>query len=225
MIIRKPDFKSIAALDYNAYWTTRGFHLNATLKEREEIILAHIPSTASVLDIGCGNSLLPVALRDKGCTVTVADISSIVLEGYRAVGISSFEIDLEQLREKPITGIYDYIILSEVLEHTKNPEEIIQILRKHTKRFVLTVPNSAFYRYRIQLFFGGRFLIQWVSHPGEHLRFWSHTDFIDWLAAMGLTLEYTTASNGFSFFRLLPGLKNVWKNLFGHQMVYIAICP
>lgn len=222
---RKPDFRNISVLDYDAYWRTRGFHVNKKLKEREEIILAHIPSDASVLDIGCGNSLLPVALRDKGCSITVGDISPIVLDGFREKGISAIEIDLEKITSASFSQAYDYIILSEVLEHTKNPEEIIQTLRKHTKHFALTIPNSAFYRYRAHLMFSGRFFTQWVSHPSEHLRFWSHLDFIDWIRDMGLRLESAEASNGFSFFGLFPRLKNRWKNFFGHQIVYFIRCP
>ncbi len=222
---RKPDFRNISSLDYDAYWRSRGFHLNETLKERETIIATLIPAGASVLDVGCGNSLLPVVLRDKGCSVTVGDISTIVLAGYKQKGIKTLEVDLENIREDFLFATYDYIILSEVLEHTRNPEEIIQKLKKHTKHFVLTIPNSAFYRYRLHLVFQGRFFTQWVSHPSEHLRFWSHIDFMDWIRDMGLVVDRAESSNGFSFFGLFPGLKNIWKNLFGHQIVYSVTCP
>lgn len=222
---RKPDFRNISNLDYDAYWHTRGFHINEKLKERESIIVGYIPVGASVLDIGCGNSLLPVSLQKKGCSVTVGDISTVVLDGYREKGIETLVVDLERIHDDSLLAAYDYIILSEVLEHTRNPEEIIQKLKRHTKHFVLTIPNSAFYRYRFHLLFQGRFFTQWVSHPSEHLRFWSHRDFMDWIRDMGLVVERAESSNGFSFFGLFPGLKNAWKNLFGHQIVYSVICP
>lgn len=221
---RKPDFRNIAGLDYDAYWRTRGFHINEKLKERESIIAARMPASASVLDIGCGNSLLPIVLREKGCSVTVGDISTVVLDGYREKGIGTLTLDLEKIRDNSLAENYDYIILSEVLEHTRNPEEIIQKLKIHTKHFILTIPNSAFYRYRFHLLFHGRFFTQWVAHPSEHLRFWSHRDFMDWIRDMGLTADWVESSNGFSFFGLLPGFKNVWKNLFGHQIVYSVTC-
>ncbi|MHB8651996.1 MAG: methionine biosynthesis protein MetW [Minisyncoccota bacterium] len=222
---RKPNFRGISALDYDAYWRIRGFHLNTRLKEREEIILHRVLAGASVFDIGCGNSLLPVMLQEKGCSVTVGDVSTVVLDGYAAHDIRAFKINLEEVCKQPIKEVYDYIILSEVLEHTKNPEEIVQELKKYTNFFIFTIPNSAFYRYRFHILFRGRFFTQWVSHPSEHLRFWSHVDFIDWVRDMGLIMEESYASNGFSFFGLLPHIKNLWKNLFGHQMVYIVRCP
>lgn len=222
---RKPDFRNIdTLLDYDEYWRNRGFCINNGLKEREEIILRHIPAESSVLDIGCGNSLLPIKLQEKGCSVTVGDISAIVLDGYKSYGVNPFEINLENLHKYPLATMYDYIILSEVLEHTRNPEEIVQHLKCCARNFVFTVPNSAFYRYRAHLMLRGRFFTQWVSHPSEHLRFWSHIDFVDWVRDMGLELRESVSSNGFSFFGLLPRLKNMWKNLFGHQIVYFAKC-
>lgn len=222
---RKPDFSNIRNIDYNEYWKTRGFQVNKKLKEREEIMLGLIPSGSRVADFGCGNSLLPVKLKEKKCEVTVGDISDVVLEGYQKHGIKGKHLNLEEVETLRFDGVFDCIVLSEVLEHTKNPENIVQALKKYTRSFLITIPNSAFYPYRFHLFFGGRFFTQWVHHPSEHIRFWSHIDFLDWLSAMGLEIVETRASNGFSFFGLLPGLKNFWTNMFGYQIVYHCKVP
>ncbi|AKM83792.1 TPA: hypothetical protein DCZ46_00430 [Candidatus Campbellbacteria bacterium] len=219
---RKPNFSEIKKIDYNRYWSERGFEINKKMKERELIILNNIAIDKKVLDIGCGNSRLPVELKEKGIDIKVADISEEVLRGFQKYNISSLQIDLEKIDSLKLDGKFDVIILSEVLEHTKNPEEIIGELKKYTKSFIITVPNSAFYRYRIGLFFGGRFFTQWVYHPSEHIRFWSHIDFLDWLNAMGLDIEKSVSSNGFSLFGLVPPLKNIWKNMLGHQIVYFC---
>lgn len=220
---RKPDFRNIKSIDYNLYWKERGFALNKKLKEREEIILGLIPSDSKVLDIGCGNSLLPVALKKQGSEVSVADISVEVLKGYSKFDIGGVVLDLEKINQfENNLEHYDYIILSEVLEHTKNPEEIINVLSSHTDNFLLTIPNSAFYRYRFHLMFFGRFFTQWVYHPSEHLRYWSHSDFLDWIKAMNLDLVKSESSNGFTLFGILPVLKNLWPNMFGHQIVYFC---
>ncbi len=217
-----PLFPNIGRLDYSDYWRERGFTLQSKLREREVMILGLIPAGARVLDVGCGNSRLPVELKRKGCEVSVADISPIVLDAFKKEGIAGVTLDLDTIASEPVPEGYDYIIMSEVLEHTRNPEEILKKLASHTKRFVLTIPNSAFYPFRFELFFGGRFLKQWVYHPSEHLRFWSHSDFIDWLGALGFSVEFARASNGLSVKGLLPFMKDVWPNLFGHQMVYMC---
>jgi methionine biosynthesis protein MetW len=219
---RKPDFRNISNINYDEYWRARGFNISGKLKEREVIVRGLIKKNSKILDVGCGNSLLPLKLKEDGHNVSVADISSVVLKGYSENGISALELDLDKVSLFNSNESFDYIILSEVLEHTKNPEEIISTLKKYTERFIITIPNSAFYRYRFHLMFTGRFFTQWVMHPSEHIRFWSHIDFLDWLDALNLNVEKTYASNGFSLFGLTPWLKNIWKNLFAHQIVYLC---
>src|SRR3989344_1120145 len=212
---RKPDFRTTKRLDYDEYWRTRGFAVLAKLKEREVIMLEQIPAGSSVLIVGCGNSRLPLDLRDKGCVVEVGDLSEAVLAGLLKEGIKGVKFDLNA--PKTFTNIksYDYIILSEVLEHIPLPEEALDVLKYHAKHLFISLPNSAFYRYRLHLMFVGRFFTQWVHHPAEHLRFWSHADFLDWLGAQDLIVEKFWSSNG-------PFLKNAWPNMFGHQMVYLC---
>lgn len=219
---RNPDFKNILAIDYDKYWEDRGFSINKKLKEREEIILKMIDKKSSVFDIGCGNSLLPVKLKEKGCDVSIGDISPVVLSGFKEKGIVGEKIDLDVIKDFKIKKNFDYIILSEVLEHTRNPEEIIDVLKDNTRNFIITIPNSAYYKFRFSLFFRGRFFTQWVSHPSEHLRFWSHIDFLDWAKAMNLRVESSVPSNGFSFFGLFPKLKFLNKNLLGFQIIYVC---
>ena len=219
---RKPDFKNIHSLEYDTYWQTRGLELPDTLNEREEIIFTLIKPQTKVIDIGCGISYLPIKLLEKNCDVTVADISDTVLDKFRRFSMKVARLDLEKINEVPFADHYDYAILSEVLEHTSNPEEIIDCFKEKTTRFIFTIPNSAYFRYRLHLFFCGRFFTQWVYHPSEHLRFWSHTDFLDWIADRGLHVDYSVASNGFSFRGLFPNLKDLLPNLFGHQIVYLC---
>lgn len=222
--IRKPDFRNIEEIDYNDYWQYRGWKLNEKLKPREHIMLAMVPEKSRVADIGCGNSLLPIKLKEKSCSVSVADISDIVLKQYEAFGISGLKIDLEKAGSiadtMNVSIKFDYIILSEVLEHLRNPEQVVKALKPHTTNFLITIPNSAAYQFRFGLMFKGRFFTQWLHHPSEHLRYWSHIDFLDWLEAMGLEVLSSPAAEGFSFRGRLPWLPNIWKNFLGYRMVY-----
>jgi len=187
---RKPNFSKINKLDYDEYWQERGFAMRGKLMEREEIFFSWVSPKSKVLDIGCGNSRLLLELKQKkACEAAGIDISPLVVENLEKNGIRGRIFDLAKddlaLEEK-----YDYIILSEILEHLSQPEDLIARLK-------------------------GRFFTQWVSHPSEHLRFWSHLDFLDWLKSLNLELVKSYPSNGFWF-------KNFWPNLFGHQICYLA---
>jgi len=219
--IRKPDFKNIGPLDYEA---SRKEHADiaARLRPREVIMLKMVPRGASVLDIGCGVSRLPLALKEKGVRISVADISKTAVSLYARYGISGKVIDIEDIKALKKLGQYDYLIASEVLEHVRLPEEVIRELAKHTKYFLLTIPNSAAYVFRYGLMVRGRFFTQWLRHPSEHLRFWSHIDFLDWLSAMGIVVEQVVVADGFTLRGRLPWLPNLWKNLLGYRMVYVG---
>jgi len=91
---------------------------------------------------------------------------------------------------------------------------LLEKITNYSDNFLISVPNSAFYRYRIGLMFAGRFFTQWAKHPAEHLRFWSHKDFLDWLLARNLKIIKIKSSNGPRF------LRDFWPNMFGHQICY-----
>lgn len=220
--IRKPDFSKIRKMDYDEYWRFRGFAIAKKLKPREKIILNLIPSDSSIADLSCGNSLLPVKMKERGNKVLVTDISGLVINEYKKFGLEGKIINLEDINSIHFDKKFDYIILSEVLEHLRNPEEIIEKLKNYTEYFIITVPNSAAYQFRFGLMFRGRFFTQWVYHPAEHLRFWSHIDFLDWLKAMGLETKKNVVSEGFSFRGRLNWLPKIWKNFLGFRMIYLC---
>jgi len=213
---RRPDFRNISRkLDYNQYWQRRGFTLRDKLMEREVIFFNWIQPNSKVVDVGCGNSRLLYELKNKkSCQVLGIDISSLVIENLRKLGIPGKVVDIQNSNFR-LNYSCDYIILSEVLEHISQPEDLIQRLKNQTRYFLISIPNSAFYRYRIGLMFKGRFPTQWAQHPSEHLRYWSHIDFLDWLEAMNLDIIKIKSSNGFI-------LKDIWRNLFGHQICYLV---
>lgn len=217
---RKPKYKNIKDKDiYNLYWQEKGFVMRDKLMERERIFFKWIKPGTKVLSIGCGNSRLLYELKNrKNCDVYGIDIEPLVIQGLKENNIDAKVADVAR-DDFDLRNYYDfkfdYIILSEFLEHLALPEVLVNKLKPYTHYFVISTPNSAFYRYRLGLMFNGRFFTQWAQHQAEHLRFWSQTDFIDWLKAMGLRLIKTKPSNG-------PFLKDAWPNMFGHQICYLV---
>ena len=111
---------------------------------------------------------------------------------------------------------YDTILISEVLEHIAEPERVVTGVRDHVGlRLILTFPNIAYLPHRLRLLFGS-FPVQWGWHPGEHLRFWSLSDFTWWLDQLGYEVVSVQASNG------VRGLATLRPSLFGNQIVVVA---
>lgn len=212
---RKPNFEDMKKIDYDNYWQNRGFELRDKLMEREKIFFDWISPGSSVVDVGCGNSRLLFELKKKKkCKVYGIDISSLVINSLERKGIKGRAIDIES-DSFSLDKHFDYLILSETLEHLRFPEDLILKIRGQSEHLLISIPNTAFYRYRLGLMFKGRFPTQWREHPSEHLRYWGHKDFLDWLKVMNLELIQSKASNGFLF-------KDIMTNLFGHQICYFT---
>ena len=204
--------------DYKVYWKKRDVKIRQRLLEREKIFFDWIKPKTKVLDIAAGNSgLLSSLKKDKACDVRAFDISQEVVDAQNQSGVVAEKRDLS-LNNFNIADTYDALILSEILEHLPLPESLMKKISSKSKFFLVSIPNSAFYKFRLQLLLG-RFLKQWIFHPSEHLRFWSHCDFLDWVDSMGFDVVKFEASNGldigpFKIYKYMP-------NLFGHQICYL----
>lgn len=216
---RKPNFHhSHSEFNYNKYWLAPK-NLNHYLRPREVVFFKWIKPNSKVLFIGAGLSRLPYELaKQKKCKVYVNDISQPALQIQKKMGLPIIKKDYanQRLKEK-----YDYIVCSEVLEHLVLPEKLIKNIFKQAKYYIFSIPNIAYFPYRWHIFWAGRFITQWKDHPAEHLRYWSHKDFLDWLPAMRLKLNKTAHDyTGFNILKLLA--KMISPNLFSHFNCYLC---
>jgi glycosyltransferase involved in cell wall biosynthesis len=119
-------------------------------------VLNKIKKNSIVFDIGCGpfEEIAKELTLKKECTV-------YALENYTPKNIKYFKkffklnLDINELPESVSKA--DYILLLDVLEHLKEPENFLLELRKkcnlNTKIYI-SVPNVAFIIVRLMLFFG-----------------------------------------------------------------------
>ena len=77
-------------------------------------------------------------------------------------------------------------------------------------------PITGVFADRLRLLFG-RFPLQWVVTPGEHLRYWTRADFGWWAEQMGFRLVRAVPYEG------TPWLKDVWPSLFAAAFVYALV--
>lgn len=203
----------ITDMDYDDYWRARGDH---QVVARFPIIAKHLDRGETLLDIGCGEGTGIAYLTARTGVVGVGiDISSVAVDMARSKGVDARVADVMASDFAP-DRTYDTVLISEVLEHVAEPERVVTRVREHVgKRLILTFPNIAYLPHRLRLMFGS-FPVQWGWHPGEHLRFWSLSDFTWWLDQLGYEVVSVQASNG------IRGLAGVRPSLFGNQIVVVA---
>lgn len=112
-----------------------------------------------LLDVGCGSGFLARQLKDRipGIAVHGIDISPVALR-RAAVHLEAFwEVDLDATDLPMEDEAYDTVVCVEVLEHLYDPEHALREMARVLipgGRLVLTTPNLAYWRYRLQLLRG-----------------------------------------------------------------------
>jgi SAM-dependent methyltransferase len=98
-----------------------------------------------VLEIGCGSGVLLREIKGRGANVRGCEIDKISSEvANRALGEQVVaNVDATELL-KNIDQFYDLIVISHVLEHLRNPVEVLKALRNSMKAdgtLLVVVPN------------------------------------------------------------------------------------
>jgi glycosyltransferase involved in cell wall biosynthesis len=121
-----------------------------------ELAVQRVPSGSKVADIGCASGYVARALSDKGCDVTGIDQHRPPAEAH----VSHFiQADLNSGEVPVDAGAFDFVLLLDVIEHLRSPEEFVEALRssrRQTKdvRVIISTGNVAFFITRFMLLSG-----------------------------------------------------------------------
>ncbi|MBU1956137.1 methionine biosynthesis protein MetW [Patescibacteria group bacterium] len=181
---------------------------------RAKIISSWIPTGKKILDLGCGSGFIAAYLKiNNNASVTGIDISKTAIIKARKKGINCMQMNLNEkikLKEK-----YDYIILSEVIEHLMQPEKVLKQIRKYAKKgIIITIPNSAWFVYRLQLLMG-----HFPRQSWTHTHFWSHSDFKRFCKYVNLEIINFKIIKPREW--LLKKIMVLWPNMFSPQLCYL----
>ncbi len=157
------------------------------------IIADAVPSSARVLDVGCGDGELMAALRTKGVDARGLEIDPANVTAAIARGQSVVQGDANRdLADYP-DDAFDYAILSQTLQTTERPDRIVDELLRIAPRAFVSFPNFAHWRVRLDLLWGGRMPVTrllpvaWYETPNIHHV--TVSDFRDLLRAKGIAVE------------------------------------
>ena len=114
-----------------------------------------VASGASVIDIGAGPGGIARELVKKHCRVAVVD--QFLPKDPLDSAVVVFRQDLDAEPTFDVRG-YDYLLLLDVIEHLKSPEQFLERLRGQfdyaPRTMILTTPNIAFIVQRAMLLLG-----------------------------------------------------------------------
>jgi methionine biosynthesis protein MetW len=211
--------------DYDQYWVKRGFDdAAAPAFNRAKKLAKFIKPNSTILDIGCGSGAVMDYLS-KNITpkkIIGIDISKDSVNHVRENGFEAYEIDVltDEFKAFIKDKKFDYIIITEVLEHIEDPEAVVTAIKSHfTKSIFVSIPNSGYFVHRIRLLFGKFPAVDIIQHIKEHIRFWTMKDFIYWADYYGYTVKNVVASSGLNI-KPLRFLENVFPSFFANQIIY-----
>jgi methionine biosynthesis protein MetW len=180
---------------------------------------------AKVLDVGCGEgALLEMLQAEKGIDGRGVELSQKGVNECVARGLSVIQGDADtDLRYYPDKG-FDYVILSQTLQATRNPRKVLEDMLRIGERAIVSIPNFGHWRVRRYISMYGRMPVTkdlpytWYDTPNIH--FCTIRDFVELCREVGATVESATALNaaGQKFGVNLPWA--FW-NFFGQQAVFL----
>jgi methionine biosynthesis protein MetW len=188
-----------------------------------------IEKGARVLDVGCGDGALLKTLIERrnvdgrGIELSQAGVNSCVAQGLSVIQ-GDADTDLDAYPDDS----FDYVVLSQTLQATRNPRIVLEQLLRIGRRAIVSFPNFGHWRVRTSLLFGGRMPVTenltyaWYETPNIH--FCTIRDFVDLCDAIGAKIEGGVALNGSGD---KVGLQLPWAvwNLFGEQAIFLLSRP
>jgi methionine biosynthesis protein MetW len=175
--------------------------MSATVREDFREILRLVRPGARVLDVGCERGdLLELLAREKqaegrGLELEAANVSACLARG-QAVVQGDADSDLDQFPTKA----FDYAVLSQTLQATRNPRRVLSEMLRIADRAIVSFPNFGHWRVRWSLLSRGRMPETkalpepWWSTPNIHLC--SLADFSALTEDLDLRVEHCAALDG-----------------------------
>jgi methionine biosynthesis protein MetW len=178
---------------------------------------------AKVLDVGCGDGeLLQILSETRAVDGRGIELSREGVNECVAKGLAVIQGDADTDLDDYPAGAFDYVILSQTLQATREPRKVLEQMLRVGKRAIVSFPNFAHWQVRLRLVFGGRMPQtpslphKWYDTPNIHLC--SIDDFRALCRDMGVRVERAVVLNRNSRPISMPPLL---ANLFGEQAVFM----
>jgi methionine biosynthesis protein MetW len=180
---------------------------------------------ARVLDVGCGDGeLLHILAERRGVDGRGIELSREGVNECVSKGLAVIQGDADaDLIDYP-DDAFDYVILSQTLQATRQPRFVLEQMLRIGQRAVVSFPNFGHWRIRLQVLLFGRMPqtdnlpYTWYDTPNIH--FCTIKDFRALCNVVGARMERAVALNAWGTPLRLNAPWWFW-NLFGEQAVFL----
>ena len=116
----------------------------AAIRVDLQLIADMVDPSTRALDVGCGDaSLLAYLVNFKRVDARGMELSQAGVNACVASGLSVIQGDADaDLRDYP-DDAFDYVILSQTLQATREPREVLRQMLRVGKRAIISFPNFA----------------------------------------------------------------------------------
>src|SRR3984893_16416962 len=180
---------------------------------------------AKVLDVGCGDGeLLRLLAETRGVDGRGIEISREGVNDSVAKGLAVVQGDADTDLGNYPDDAFDYVILSQTLQATRHPRQVLEHMLRIGRHAVVSLPNFGHQRFRLQLLFGrglpttDNLPYSWYDTPNIH--FCTIKDFRALCGVVGARMERAIALNAWGRRLRLTAPWWFW-NLFGEQAVFL----
>jgi methionine biosynthesis protein MetW len=133
----------------------------------DHLLVAEMVERGSkVLDVGCGDGDLLQLLESRGIDGRGIELSREGVNRCVAKGLAVVQGDADTDLINYPDDAFDYVILSQTLQATRQPRVVLENLLRIGRRAIVSFPNFGFWRMRLQLLVGGH--MPRTEHPFLH---------------------------------------------------------
>jgi methionine biosynthesis protein MetW len=139
------------------------------------IISSIIEPKSKVLDLGCGEGeLLWWLSENKQVEARGVEILGSAVQRAISRGVSVYQGDIEQSLAHYPDGAFDYVILSQTLQETRHPLQVLREMLRVGRRAIVAFPNFGHWSVRLAHLWSGRapltklFPHDWYDSPNIH---------------------------------------------------------
>lgn len=184
-----------------------------------------------ILDVGCWVGALGEQIKSqKVCEIDGIDINKKALEKAQAKDYRNlYCIDLNNPDFSTLNQKYDFIVFGDVLEHTINPDKVINLLKQKLAEngfMAVSLPNIGFLWYRLLHLFGYWDYKETGVMDKTHMRFFTLDSMTKFFQKNQLRIiridPYIGIKNRHFLIRnTLRFFAKIWPSLFALQIVFL----